>query len=303
MIENFQCGKWIADGQYMQDVQPEKLYQGFVETFSPGSNENSFRILDETGIYAITKQNWDSTFFGFDIARIEIYNNGTINKAHFDALRQWAKDKNIFYLTTRVSLANTALVNKLGESGFQLLTSKYMLRHAFADLPLLKAPEGFEFASLGPYELSEIMDFAGSSFGHSRFMADPKFSRKRIGEMYDSWLNNFLLAPENRIITLRHKQQTIGFCAFSKSINLYKLQHTMPAHGFISLIAVRPEFRGKNLGLLLLEKTKQVLKDAGINLVFANVDLMNSGSLKMFQSSGYQVFNTFSEYKLALKYK
>ncbi|MBX7201603.1 MAG: GNAT family N-acetyltransferase [Bacteroidia bacterium] len=303
MMENFQCGRWIADGQYMRDVPPEKLYQGFIETFTPGSNENACRILDDTGIYAITKQNWDSTFFGFDIARIEIYNNGTINKAHFDALIQWAKDKNISYLTTRASLANTSLVNFWAENGFKLLTSKYMLRHAIAAMNSPEVPEGFEFASLGPYELNEIMDFAGSSFGHSRFMADPAFTRKRIEEMYNSWLNNFLLAPENKIITLRHKQQTIGFCAFSKSIALYKLQHTMPPHGFVSLIAVRPEFRGKNLGVLLLEKTKQVLKDAGINLVFANVDLMNTGSLRMFQHSAYQVFNTFSEYKLALKYK
>lgn len=66
MMENFQCGRWIADGQYMRDVPPEKLYQGFIETFTPGSNENACRILDDTGIYAITKQNWDSTFFGFD---------------------------------------------------------------------------------------------------------------------------------------------------------------------------------------------------------------------------------------------
>ncbi|MFN5372678.1 MAG: GNAT family N-acetyltransferase [Bacteroidia bacterium] len=299
MMNDLQFGKWLADGQYCVDSSAELLAKHYLLNHASSKNELVFKIIEEDGVYSINKQEWDSSFFGFNIARLEIYNNPDNLLPHLSKFHNWALNNNINYITTRVSLSNVLLVNHLTQNGYCLLTNKYMLRCVINDVSLPELPE-FQFNFLSKEEYDLPKNLINNSFTYSRFNIDSIFDSKRVGEMYSSWMRDFISQENNHIITLKDQNKIIGFCAFSKGINLYQMNGIVPKHGFIALIAVDKEYRGKGLGKHLLNKSKNYLKALGINLLFANVDIANTSSLNTFQSCEFKVFNLISEFKINL---
>jgi ribosomal protein S18 acetylase RimI-like enzyme len=299
MMNDFQFGKWLADGQYCEDSSAELLAKHYIFNHASSKNEFIYRIVEEDGVYSINKQEWDSNFFGFNIARLEIYNNPDNLLQHLSKFHNWALNNNINYITTRVSLSNVLLVNHLTQNGYYLLTNKYMLRCAINDVSLPELPE-FQFNFLSKEENEMPMNLIKNSFVHSRFNIDPIFDSSRVSEMYSSWMRDFIGHENNYIIAMKNQNKIIGFCAFSKGIDLYQMGSIVPKHGFIALIAVDKDYRGKGLGKHLINKSKNYLKASGINLLFANVDLGNTSSLNTFQASEFKVFNLISEFKINL---
>lgn len=298
-MNNLQFGKWLADGQYLADSSAELLAKHYKLIHPPVKNELIYRIVEDDGVYSINKQEWDSNFFGFNIARLEIYNNPEILLPHLNTLHTWAHSNDIQYITTRASLSNVKLVNYLTQSGYCLLTNKYMLRCFIEDVSLPDLPE-FEHSFLSKDEIEMCMNLAKNSFNHSRFNVDSIFDATRVREMYSAWMLDFIGRENNYIIALKDHNKLVGFCAFSKGIDLYEMNGVVPKHGFIALIAVDEQYRGRGLGKYLINKSKMHLKAIGINLLFANVDLSNESSLNTFQAAKFKVFNVISEFKINL---
>ena len=299
MMNDFQFGKWLADGQYLSDSSVELLAKHYKSNHASLKNELNYRIVEDDGIYSIKKQEWDSNFFGFNIARLEIYNNPNNLHPHLSKFHNWALNNNINYITTRASPSNILLINHLTQNGYCLLTNKYMLRCLINDVNLPDLSE-FQYSFLSKEEIEMPMSLIKNSFTYSRFNIDSIFDSTRVGEMYSSWMRNFISHENNYIIALKDQNKTIGFCAFSKGIDLYPMDGVVPKHGFIALIAVDKEYRGKGLGKHLINKSKYYLKASGINLLFANVDLANISSLNTFQATEFKVFNLISEFKINL---
>lgn len=61
--------------------------------------------------------------------------------------------------------------------------------------------------------------------------------------------------------------------------------------GWINRLAIIPDYRGKNLGQLLIEKTEQFLYEKGAKLICALIEDINYPSISSFQKSGYKCEN------------
>jgi len=300
-MKNYQFGNRLADGQYQMDISPENIVKAYLQKFFPENNNETYSFIDEKGIYIIRKQLWDSAFFGFSIARIEVYSNPSEEPLPIKELIDWAKKQNIRYLTARLSSSDSQLFNSLSSSGFTLLTNKYMLRLKNEEKTNYKLPSDMKFRILTSNDLNPALKLAENSFTFSRFFIDSAFENNRVKQMYVSWLSDFLRQTNHFMLGLYFQSTLIGFCAYTLGINLYSLNAAIPNHGFIALIAVDKDFRGRGFGKFLLNKVRENLRKDNTQIIYANVDAENQGSLKMFQEAGFKVFNVLSEMKLDFK--
>ncbi len=58
-------------------------------------------------------------------------------------------------------------------------------------------------------------------------------------------------------------------------------------NGYITLIGLKPEYRGMGLGVLLLEKCEQTAKQDGMKKMLLEVDNDNSAAISFYKKNGY----------------
>lgn len=80
------------------------------------------------------------------------------------------------------------------------------------------------------------------------------------------------------ILTLKNDSQLIGSIVASSD----------GRKGWISRLAIDPEYRGKRLAARLVEKAEEMLAEIGINIIGALIEDQNSPSMAAFRHCGYE---------------
>jgi len=135
----------------------------------------------------------------------------------------------------------------------------------------------------------------------NRFSNDIFIEKRRIPAIYQSWLNNLITSQPEFILVAEDHSNIIGFIACTPGIELYdKFVIGGFKPGFIGLYGVKNEYRGKNIGKLLLRDATQLLTMNGCEVIYGNTDFQNISSLKAFQHTGFEVFSGLADFRIWL---
>ena len=218
----------------------------------------------------INKLEWDSNYFKKNIGSVYIKepNVNLYNTEDFDLIYVFSDNYFQFKLNSfEKSFSETKLlfskeirnINKINNIEGEIITNPVMTPN------------------------DEIYKLAIKSGDFSRFNLDEKVLKTDFENLYKKWIEkSFDYQEKDQIIIYKIENKIAGLLAF-------KIDDTC---GFLTLISVQEEFKGKGIGVLLVKKLENILLENNIIEVKISTQEINLIACNFYKKLGYKIINT-----------
>lgn len=221
----------------------------------------------------VRRLKWDSAFFGFEVGYMEPKNGLCTDVLDFDLvyLESDIPEYSKKFDFNDLKLLKENFVNTYTEE--KVLFSKR--------LNVLTEPCSMNQFKEYTHMDTEIKDLVIQSGKYSRYNLDPKFPHFLFESMYIKWLEKSLDSPDIKTIGLLSSR--------GESIGVVIVNLTDPLVGKIDIIAINQEYRGKNIGRVLLDITDKVIYDSGRRIVDVVTQSCNASAMRFYQKNGFTI--------------
>lgn len=180
---------------------------------------------------------WDTTFFGFRVARIEFQ-----NEDQFEADIKKAKEDNVKLIYCFAETKNR-LVEQYGELVDEKVTYYKKLENDIVFAPNHILIE--EYSALVPTK--ELYNLAIQSGVYSRFNIDSRISTEKFQDLYRTWIENSVKKTfAQKVLVAKENNKISGMITLGEK----------NGRGDIGLIAVNLGSRGKGIAKSLMSATE-----------------------------------------------
>jgi dTDP-4-amino-4,6-dideoxy-D-galactose acyltransferase len=218
---------------------------------------------------------WDSTFFGVTIARV---NANRLQVQTAAQIMEWCRDKGVRCLYFLADSNHVETVRLAETNGFYLtdvrvtfeLSTRGVEKQTGAD-PNVRAPL--------PEDLPAMRAIANSSYHNTRFYYDEHFSREACDRLYETWIEKSVNGYAQAVLVVGKPGQPEGFITC----------HTNPpdTKGHIGLIGVSEVTRGRGIGRTLLLEALQWFADQGMASMEVVTQGRNVAAQRLYQKCGF----------------
>ena len=215
---------------------------------------------------------WDSSFFGFPVARVTA---ARMDGDELQSVIEWCARQRVrcLYLLAAADDASTARAAE--DRGFHLADVRVTLGWPAA--PLDSAPaDGIRPAR--EEDLDELAAIAGSSHTDSRFYFDPGFPRDRCAALYETWIRTSYGGFAQAVLVAERGGHAAGYITC----------HWEDGRGRIGLIAVAEQARGGGAGERLVRESQRLFCSQGVREVSVVTQGRNSASQRLYQRCGFR---------------
>jgi dTDP-4-amino-4,6-dideoxy-D-galactose acyltransferase len=228
---------------------------------------------------AIEFLKWDSDFFGFNIAKAVIDENGIGNIALLPADLKEKQVRVAYIVLNKWSEETNRL---LLEAGAKFVDKKTTYSKTLDPGNKVEVKESYPVVPYRPEFYSQDMVQLAYDSGHfSRFLVDEGFGRRNYEKLYLEWLKKSIskvLADEVWVAVDQDKP--IGFITAKKDKD---------NSGQIGLIAVSSDYRGKKIGHGLMAKCEDWYFENGFQTARVVTQGQNLSACRFYESFGYAV--------------
>lgn len=124
-------------------------------------------------------------------------------------------------------------------------------------------------------ELEKLALLAGT---YSHFKTDPNFSEEIFHKLYHAWIENSVnRSIANKIIVIRHENKIVAMITLGEKNN----------RGDIGLLAVDPNFRGKNFGTKLVRAAQAYFIEAGFYIAQVVTQKANIPACSLYEKCDF----------------
>jgi ribosomal protein S18 acetylase RimI-like enzyme len=243
------------------------------------------------GFALISPLTWDSKIFGFSISRLEEFSwrleedsaQRFLQRIVIDARRE-----HCIHLNTRCSLKDFSLLNALQRVGFYI-----------ADIQVTLSANIAEFCHFGDGQvrraeigdLPQLRSLVRGAFTHTRFVADRRYPSSGVNAMYCAWIENSLADPHKRVyVSVDARTHALtGFLIYG--VDLDSENVAGGPIGYIDLIAVAAQARGRGIGTTLVRKCLELCRDTA-KVVEIRTQITNTTAIKAFMKAGFQEYTS-----------
>jgi len=218
---------------------------------------------------------WDSNFFGIKTGRLdaselskeELQNQlKSIDKSGFQLVYIFAgHDKPVLkkeILETGGKLVDEKITYFMNLSGFKPLISEFIKSSHGADMD------------------RELESLALESGKYSRFRLDPQIPRNKFEDLYRLWMRNSLKGNfAKEVFTFEEMGRKLGMV----SIDIRN------GEGWIGIIAVNEESRGKSIGKLLMHACIRFCQENHVSVLNVQTQMENKVSCAFYERIGFEV--------------
>ncbi len=215
---------------------------------------------------------WDSDFFGYEVGKIDLKNNMSLD---YELFLIAASKYKLVYIFSKYSI-NYDLINLVDEK----IIFEKILDFQFEETN----KDTFDIQSFDEniHSVSQIKNLALESGIYSRFYLDKNFKNNEFEKLYISWIEqsiNRKIAFE--ILVATNKNKTIlGFITLRK-----KNENTVE----IGLVAVSEASRGKGIAKKLLNFSFKKVKELGFKTILVVTQNQNIPAMKLYESVGFEI--------------
>jgi dTDP-4-amino-4,6-dideoxy-D-galactose acyltransferase len=222
----------------------------------------------------LTKLEWDSNFFDFNVARIEGLAENEIDAQNIEHLITQS-DTKLSYYSSFTELPQAAI------EGFkydvQLVDKKTTYsKRINSDLTSNKSIFSVDENTV---HKAKLIDLAIQSGVYSRFNVDKKIDNLKFKELYGLWMTNSLsrkIAKE--VIVFEEEDLLAGFVTLGEKNN----------RADIGIIAVDHPFRGRGIGKKLMQSAEKWFSDLGYSTIQVVTQGENTPACMLYEGCGYQ---------------
>lgn len=219
---------------------------------------------------------WDSTFFGRTIARIEpraLLQDG----ATVDA---WCRRVHVNCAYMLADADDQAAIDAAQAFEFRLIDVRVTLETGLPAVPAAATPVGeVRVRPAAPSDLDALKRIARVSHRNTRFYVDDRFDRARCDELYEVWITKSCGGWADAVVVADIAGTAAG----------YLTCHRRPDGGEIGLVGVDPDRRGAGAGAAMTADALRWFASQGISRVSVVTQGRNTAGLRMYQKAGFAV--------------
>ncbi len=223
---------------------------------------------------------WDSTFFGVRIGRIEATR---LTQVDIAAALQWASNHGVECLYFLCVADDDESVRLAEAQEFHLVDLRLTLRWRKDGRPtsgLLRGDESVPVVR--PYRPEDkigIEDIAAVAYHDTRFFYDRNIGVEHATALYREWAAKSCDGAVDAVLVAADSQVVQGFIT---------CQLQSPRHGQIGLVGVHEESRGAGLGQMLVEAALAYFVDKGVDSVEVVTQGRNIAAQRLYQKCGFR---------------
>lgn len=224
----------------------------------------------------IKKLEWDSSFFEINIALLD--------KNFLDS--DIVKELNSFVLKEKINLVqylcdsddfNSVILAHANDFYFtdvRLTYEKEVKVLIDTDIP---APYSYNIADIK--HISDLKEISNFLYKDSRYYFDSNFSKAKIDEFYEGWLEKAVLGLfDDECHCIFFNNSPVGFCT---------IRYNSQEDAAIGLFGISEEHQNKGLAKKLLSHVNNILFNKGINKVSVVTQGRNIGAQRAYQKAGF----------------
>jgi len=220
---------------------------------------------------------WDSNFFGFNVAKI------APKKLDFAELRKILrnlKKRNVSLVywgsdnTDKESQEAAKSLNGVptGQKKTYILDLKVLNTTIFSLPPDVQLEK---YCKKEPN--SDLINLIIQGGTYSRFYIDPKINKKQYEDLHKLWIANSV--EKNNIFVINASNKIIGFVSLNEK----------DKRGNIDFIVVDETYRGKGLGTALMNHAHNWFVSKDYEIVQADTQQENINACNMYEKLGYHI--------------
>lgn len=231
-----------------------------------------------------TRLSWDSSFFGFGVARIDAPElSAEALTECLESLR--AQDVSLVYwAAAHESAINRAAAEQCAARLVDLRTTyRRALGQSSEPRAVPSAPIELSVYE-SPHSCAALDQLAIETGVYSRFATDPRISTADYERLYRTWIANSVngqLAEKVLVLrdTARSQQPIVGYITLA----------TKGGYGDIGLLAVHSDYRGKSLGRCLVDAALAWSREHGHERAQVITHARSTAACRLYEACGYQV--------------
>jgi len=224
------------------------------------------------------KLEWDSEFFGFNVARIIRLD---LDAGQLAAVLRELKRRRYRLVYWNIPAGNQPLVDIALRLGGFIADEKTTYVKDLANIPAGHSDGPF---SVIPYTKASLepalLSLALSSGEFSRFKLDPLFPTELFEKLYTCWvIRSVRKEIARQVLVAKEGSATIGMISLGEK----------EGRGDIGLVAVCPEARGKRIGQQLVAAADHSFFVSGYTLAQVVTQRVNKSACGLYEGCGYRV--------------
>ncbi len=222
---------------------------------------------------------WDTTLFGFRIARVR---GDVLTPESVQQIDDWCRQARVrcLYFLGRADGANTARLAE--DNDFRLVDIRMTFRCQISNVnrdPKKHTKRAALVRHVRPEDICLLQNIARESYRDTRFYFDANFP-KHLGDLlYETWLKLSCEGYADAVLVAELDSVPVGYI----SCHLDKELRT----GKIGLVGVNNQARGLGLGQTLVFNALEWFLTQGVQEVFVVTQGRNCAAQRLYQRSGF----------------
>jgi len=219
---------------------------------------------------------WDTTFFGFPIARVR---SNSLTPELATAIDNWCAEHrtHCLYFLARPDDASTTRTAE--DHGFRLMDVRLVFEHELGSI----APPSGNSIRVRPVESGDVdalLSIAQDSYHDTRFYFDAKFPRHLCDSLYRTWIKLSCEGYADAVLVA----ETDGLLAGYISCHLDNKKNNV---GKIGLVGVATQARGRGIGQALVCHALEWFRGANATKVSVVTQGRNVSAQRLYQRYGF----------------
>lgn len=223
---------------------------------------------------------WDSSFFGIRIARV---NRNTLTDENAHAINTWCKDNRIDCLYLLADSDNRATIRTAEKNCYALVDIRVTLSQnatGVRNTPSTDSETSVSFFSRE--DLPYLREIARRSHTDSRFYRDGNFPRQLCDSLYETWIAQSCEGYAQLVFSAYLDDIPVGY------VTCHVDEDSSIQHGRIGLLGVHQSARGRGVGHDLVDHALRWFADQGIDHVDVVTQGHNIAAQRLYQKSQFR---------------
>jgi ribosomal protein S18 acetylase RimI-like enzyme len=227
-----------------------------------------------TAALRVERLAWDSQFFGARMGRLAADGGSSLTPPAVSGALARARHDGFDHVILRVAGGDVAAIRSAESAGMRLVD---------VGLDLARAPETTQaeptVRAAMESDLPWARELAAAAFVHSRFSADPFFTRQQAQAFHRQWVTNLWGGLAQFVLVAADSGRNAGFVCCSRS----------EQEGRIVLIATSESARGRGVGRTLVQAALARFAETDVAEARVKTQAANIAALNLYERCGFTI--------------
>ena len=244
------------------------------------SNHNKFDIQFDNIFELISKLDWDTNYWGFNIAFLS---SRRLTESILYRIIKFTKKNEIRLIEYLCDCHDKRSVSLAEKNGFEFKDIRLTFEKNLCGYLNMNNYKDINYFLANDKHIPNIRELSKDIYKDSRYYFDNNFDKKKFSEFYMLWAEKAIRGEyDDECFAIEMNNEITGFCTVRYNDDR--------AH--IGLVGISKNYSGKGLGSKLMHCFFEEMNNKGINIITVVTQGRNYAAQRLYQKMGFITYST-----------